>query len=71
MKLAHWIQQNCGGSRKEFAKMIESSSQAIYRYEDGARVPAPKVMHKIVAVTGGEVTPNDFFDFSREESEAA
>ncbi len=51
--------------------MIESSSQAIYRYEDGARVPAPKVMHKIVAVTGGEVTPNDFFDFSREESEAA
>jgi predicted transcriptional regulator len=51
--------------------MIGSSPQAIYRYEDGDRVPAPKVMHKIVEVTGGDVTPNDFFNLNDDHSEAA
>ena len=71
MKLTLWIQQHCGGSRKEFAKMIGSSPQAIYRYEDGDRVPAPKVMHKIVEATGGDVTPNDFISLNDDQTEAA
>jgi transcriptional regulator with XRE-family HTH domain len=49
-----------------FAKTIGESQPTIHRYRKG-RIPRdPDVMEKIVAATGGKVTPNDFFGLAAE-----
>ncbi len=45
---------------QKFAEEIDVSSQAVYRYIAGARVPKRSIMQRISAVTKGSVTPNDF-----------
>lgn len=44
-----------------FARAIKVSTASLYRYIGGDRIPHRDVMARIVAVTGGEVQPNDFF----------
>jgi len=49
-------------SRAELAKLLGlSNPTVIYRYETGARVPRPEIMKRIVQLTKGEVSANDFF----------
>ncbi len=48
----------------EMAVRIGVTEQAVRHYLRGERIPAPEVMRRIVAATGGAVTPNDFYDVS-------
>lgn len=43
-----------------FATMLGITEQAVHRYLNG-RVPRPDVMRRIIAITAGSVTPNDFY----------
>ena len=45
-----------------FAGSIGVSVQSVHRYLNGERIPKREVMARIAAVTGGKVTPNDFFE---------
>lgn len=49
----------------EFARAINVTTTALYRYIDGDRVPRRDILAKIAEVTAGAVQPNDFFDFAR------
>lgn len=66
MKLADWLDlPNPDGSRKrrdEFAASIKVTPQMISAYCDGKIWPSRKRMEKIVEVTSGAVTPNDFVE---------
>ncbi len=45
----------------QMAAQLGVSHVAVVRYTTGGRVPTPKIMRKIIEVTGGEVRPDDFF----------
>lgn len=45
-----------------FAGRIGRSPEAVRRYINGERIPDKSTMPRIVAVTDGDVMPNDFFD---------
>jgi transcriptional regulator with XRE-family HTH domain len=45
----------------EFARQMGVSPQAVHRYCDGDRLPRKSEMEKILELTDGVVTPNDFF----------
>ncbi len=47
-----------------FARLIGVTRNAVHRYVRGERMPAPEVMERIVQVTEGAVTPNDFYDIA-------
>ena len=57
-----------GLSQKEFAKAANVSGMAISRYESG-RIPSSSAMRRIIEVTDGAVTANDFFDIPQEAAE--
>lgn len=62
-------------SRAQLGEKLGVTPVAIGRYEQG-RVPDPTVLQKIIEVSAGEVTANDFFDIpdtsdAPEHSEAA
>ena len=44
-----------------FAEVIGSTQQSVHRYRRNTRVPRPAVMERIVAATGGKVSPDDFY----------
>lgn len=48
-------------TRAALADLIGVSGAAITRYEDQGRIPDSRVMKRIMEVTGGKVTPNDFY----------
>ena len=48
-------------SIEAFAREIGLSYAAVRQYTNAGRVPKPKVMRRIINVTGGTVQPNDFF----------
>jgi hypothetical protein len=48
-------------SRADFAQKIGVSVESVRRYLNEGRVPEPAVMYKIIEVTDGLVTANDFF----------
>jgi transcriptional regulator with XRE-family HTH domain len=56
-------------SRADFARKVDVSVESVRRYLTG-RVPETSVMSKIIEVTEGKVTANDFFDLP-DEAEAA
>lgn len=53
-----------------FAASVECSRVAVIRYLSGARIPSKKIMKKIFDVTGGQVTPNDFYELPEKPSQA-
>lgn len=61
MKLRAWRKAN-QISQCEAARRIGVSAAAVCRYEAGERVPDRRVMAVIIAVTGGQVGPGDFYD---------
>ncbi len=60
MKLRDWRLAQ-GLSPEQLGEAIECTRQAVHRYEKG-KVPKPTMMERIVAFTGGAVTPNEWFD---------
>lgn len=48
-------------SLEDFARELGLSYAAVRQYVNAGRVPTPKVMRRIVDITNGAVTPNDFF----------
>ena len=48
-------------SAAEFARRIGVSTQTVYRYRDGDRIPEKDSMERIATVTGRAVMPNDFY----------
>lgn len=63
--------EKTGMTQAAFAKQIGCSQHSVSRYEVGLSRPTPKVMSRIVTVTGGAVTPNDFYDVSDGQNAAA
>lgn len=45
---------------EEFGSRVGVTAAAVSRYEAG-RIPDSRVLAAIIAATGGEVLPNDFF----------
>ena len=54
-------------SERQFAELLGVSFQAVNNYRRGLRIPAPPIMRRIYEVTGGAVTPADFFDMPDRE----
>ena len=61
MKLEAYLNKN-HKSIEEFAQEAGISAQAIYKYLRGERLPRKEFLNRLAAVTGGEVTANDFLD---------
>lgn len=60
MKLKDYLSAS-GQTHAEFAKEIKVSTQALYRYLEGERIPAREIMSRINAKTNGQVTANSFY----------
>lgn len=62
MDLKTWRKQT-DITQKQLADMIGLSNVTICRYEAGERIPTDKaVVLKILEITKGLVTPNDFYN---------
>jgi len=61
MKLKTYMLENCIGPSK-LAQTLGVNHATVIRYRDGARIPSPAIMLKIVQATDGDVQPNDFFN---------
>jgi len=48
-------------SIEDFSLELGLSYAAVRLYVNAGRVPTPKVMRKIIEITNGAVTPNDFY----------
>jgi transcriptional regulator with XRE-family HTH domain len=60
MKLNNYLHEQ-DISSAAFGEAVGVTQVTIGRYMKGQRIPTRDVMQKIIAATGGEVTPNDFF----------
>jgi predicted DNA-binding protein (UPF0251 family) len=60
MRLEDYL-QTTGMTRAEFARRIGVRHITVTRYVQEGRVPESSVMGKIIEVTEGKVTANDFF----------
>ena len=61
MKLGHWRKAN-EKTQTWVAEYLGVSQSTVWRYESEVHTPSREVMSKIVEMTGGTVTPNDFFE---------
>jgi hypothetical protein len=64
MKLSEYLKTK-SITAAEFARQIGAKSRAtVHRYTDefSCRVPHPEMMRKIFEVTGGAVSPSDFYN---------
>lgn len=63
MKLAHWLERvKHSYTQAELADILGCTQASVSRYLSGHRVPTLLVMHQIMKLTGGAVTPNDFHE---------
>ncbi len=60
MKLAEYMDKK-GITETEMARLLGVSQPTVSRYLNGERMPKPRTMAKIVAVTRGRVRPDDFY----------
>lgn len=60
MKFKKWMDEN-KKTTAEVAQAIGCSEMNVFRYCSGTTIPRPENMQKIIAYTGGEVQPNDFY----------
>jgi transcriptional regulator with XRE-family HTH domain len=58
-------------SDADFGALIERTRQAVHRYRTGERVPDQTTLEKIFEVTGGAVTPNDFFGLTQPSAQSS
>jgi transcriptional regulator with XRE-family HTH domain len=54
-----------------FAEMIGVEPQTVHRYKSGKRFPRQRVLSKILEVTNGAVTANDFAGTAPRQSTGA
>lgn len=47
---------------EDFAKQLDSSPSTISKIENADSFPRPELMNKILLITKGQVTPNDFVE---------
>lgn len=64
MKLLDYLEQN-EMTDAEFAELIGVKRQSIYRYRTGERMPEWPIVARIMQVTEGQVTANDFLPVAR------
>jgi transcriptional regulator with XRE-family HTH domain len=60
MKLRDW-RKSCNMTLVALSRELGVTTVSLGRYERGARLPEKRVMEKIIEVTQGQVTPNDWF----------
>lgn len=60
MRLRDYL-SHTGEKSQNFADRIGVTRQTVWFWLVGKRYPSSTTMAKIVAVTNGQVTPNDFF----------
>ena len=60
MRLSEYLQSNNLTSADLAAKIGNVTSEAVRLWATGKRVPRAEQMRRIVEVTEGQVTPNDF-----------
>lgn len=70
MQLASYLEET-GKTPEWLADQVGINPVSVRRYMRGERRPWPWVMSKIMAVTKGLVTPDDFFDPLPEPKKAA
>ena len=58
--LDKWITYN-SLSRQLFAKKINISTATLSRYLSGDRIPKQEIMEKIIKITRGSISPDDFY----------
>lgn len=63
MKLETYLEQN-NLKQKQFGDMIGKDKVYVHRVVKKNAIPSPADMAIIVAVTNGDVQPNDFYDMS-------
>lgn len=63
MKLAEYLASK-DISVPDFADMVNVERQSVHRWLKNERVPDALRLAKIAEVTGGAVTPNDFFELA-------
>lgn len=51
-------------TKTHFSKEVGVTKSAINQYCSGKRKPMPNIMQRIIKVTGGKVTPNDFYNIN-------
>jgi DNA-binding transcriptional regulator YdaS (Cro superfamily) len=61
MKLSDYLETEYAGRDKDFADEIDILATSLSRYKMGIREPSREVMKRIMHVTKGKVTPNDFY----------
>lgn len=61
MQLNEWIEKE-KKTQQEVADALGCGQADISRYCSGEAIPRPDRMQKITEYTGGEVTPNDFYN---------
>lgn len=61
MQLKEYLTKNKVGV-SEMADALDLSQSACSMWANNQRTPSKENMQKIFAYTGGEVTPNDFFN---------
>lgn len=66
MQLKEYLTKNKIGV-SEMAEKTGFSQSACSMWAANQRIPSKKNMQKIFAYTGGEVTPNDFFNIESEK----
>jgi DNA-binding transcriptional regulator YdaS (Cro superfamily) len=49
----------------EFARLVRTQPDAVRKWINGDRLPAPDSMKAIFEVTKGAVSPNDFYDLPK------
>ncbi|MFC5423241.1 helix-turn-helix domain-containing protein [Bosea eneae] len=59
MKLAEYLRTR-DMKPAEFARIVGTHRQNVSRWMNGIAVPRPDDLRKILEVTDGKVTPNDF-----------
>jgi transcriptional regulator with XRE-family HTH domain len=60
MKLKEW-RKSCNMTLVALSGELGVRAVSVGRYERGTRVPEKRVMQRIIEVTKGQVTPNDWF----------
>lgn len=61
MQLKEWIKKE-NKTQQEVADALNVAQGLVSSWCNGERLPRPENMQKITEYTGGEVTPNDFYN---------
>lgn len=70
MTLKEWMEAESIGV-PHVATELECSAETVRRYVHGHRIPGQATMLKIVALTAGRVTANDFYGIAQSSQVAA